>query len=953
MSRAAHIVRGLAAALTLAAAAGGLPVLLLHAGGSPLPRHMPSWHQIHASLMQHDSTGALFLAAVRDVGWLAWLAFTAATIASIAEARATARGRRGRRLPALGSLQDLTGRLVALITLAISSPTAALAASAAPAAAAAALAPAASPLAAHHATVRAATIAVRPGSCLWTIAQHYLGDGERWHVLYRLNHGRIMPNGDPFTSPLRLQAGFELLLPPGATGPGHRVAGSHDSHGGHSSASPAFSAPHQPAAMPPPAGPLLNAQPAASISPASTAGTQPQAAALQAGSPLSYAGVYAAGALTTGALATLYRMRHRQRQARRPGRRIRLPADPLEQRAEQRLRATGPAQQPQPLTLRAALRELATGIAAASMPLPGIAGLCVIPGLLEVLLTSEPAGPPPAPFTITPGRDYCWQLPLPGHDLGRAATGETGDLLPGLVTAGLTSGGGYLLLDLEPLRVTSCAGPAGLADQVLATVAAELATTRLCGWYDLLLVGFDELEVIDGRATCCASLDHALDLLAARARELRSRGPARQVPADIRLRRVAEPDGWDLTLLVSRVPPAGEQMARLLQVTSGGGIAALVAAGADGGPQPAPACIEVAADQERPGGVIARISPLNIVVRPQPLAAAEYQALTGLFTCAANLTDVSPQEPPYHDGGPPWLRPAAAEDAVAGEDSAGSGGSPGLAPHRVWGEQNGSGRTGTPGGAAPGTTGPASTLHVSVLGPFTVTSSAGHLAGRQAELVLALALQGAVGMTMDRLCYALGADPDHAAAGDTVRQIIARARTQAGVADDGRTWIEYTGGHYRLHEAATFDWDSFHVLAGRGMRAGSRDDLAGALALVQGEPFTDCFPWWLDTALIETVRALIVDAAEMLAGLDLAAGDPAASARAVRTGLDADPAAEQLWRALMRAEDGAGNLAGVKSAWTRCLDAIADIAPDGQPHPDTVSLYRRLTGTGRQAATLR
>ena len=136
MSRTAHIVRGLAAALTLAAAVGGLPVLLLHAGGSPLPRHLPSWHQIHASLMQHDSTGALFLAAVRDVGWLAWLAFTAATIASIAEARAAARGRRGRRLPALGSLQNLTGHLVALIALAFSSPTAALAASAAPAAAA-------------------------------------------------------------------------------------------------------------------------------------------------------------------------------------------------------------------------------------------------------------------------------------------------------------------------------------------------------------------------------------------------------------------------------------------------------------------------------------------------------------------------------------------------------------------------------------------------------------------------------------------------------------------------------------------------------------------------------------------------------------------------------------------------------------------------------------------------
>ena len=82
----------------------------------------------------------------------------------------------------------------------------------------------------------------------------------------------------------------------------------------------------------------------------------------------------------------------------------------------------------------------------------------------------------------------------------------------------------------------------------------------------------------------------------------------------------------------------------------------------------------------------------------------------------------------------------------------------------------------------------------------------------------------------------------------------------------------------------------------------------------------------------------------MLAGLELAAGDPAASARAARTGLAGDDAAEQLWRALMRAEHAAGNLGGVREAWSRCLDAMTDIAADGEPHPETAALYRQLAG---------
>jgi DNA-binding SARP family transcriptional activator len=85
-----------------------------------------------------------------------------------------------------------------------------------------------------------------------------------------------------------------------------------------------------------------------------------------------------------------------------------------------------------------------------------------------------------------------------------------------------------------------------------------------------------------------------------------------------------------------------------------------------------------------------------------------------------------------------------------------------------------------------------------------------------------------------------------------------------------------------------------------------------------------------------------VAAAEKLAELSLTSGDPAAAVRAARTGLAADCAAEQLWRIMMRAEHAAGNLAGVREAWGRCVDVAAEVAADGQPDRATSAVYDKL-----------
>jgi DNA-binding SARP family transcriptional activator len=234
-------------------------------------------------------------------------------------------------------------------------------------------------------------------------------------------------------------------------------------------------------------------------------------------------------------------------------------------------------------------------------------------------------------------------------------------------------------------------------------------------------------------------------------------------------------------------------------------------------------------------------------------------------------------------------------------------------------------------------------LRIGILGSFTVNGSSGALLPAQSQLILALALNSPVGLSNAQLGTLLGADPDHPKPSDSLRQLITRTRRQLGRAPDGREWVVHLGGgQYALHPEARFDWSEFSARAERGLASRDRASLRDALALVRGQPFTGCYHWWLDLAFVETVRAQIVDVADLLASLDLAAGDPTASARAARAGLAGDVSAEQLWRALMRAEHATGNLSGVREAWTHCLTVISDIAPGGEPHPDTAALYRDL-----------
>jgi DNA-binding SARP family transcriptional activator len=149
------------------------------------------------------------------------------------------------------------------------------------------------------------------------------------------------------------------------------------------------------------------------------------------------------------------------------------------------------------------------------------------------------------------------------------------------------------------------------------------------------------------------------------------------------------------------------------------------------------------------------------------------------------------------------------------------------------------------------------------------------------------------------------------------------------------------------------DYALFHELTAR---ADELDDpaaaatlLADALTLVRGEPFLGVgrgYAWVAPHSGL--IVAQVVDAAEELAEMRLAARDWRAAEWAARQGLRVFPCEERLYRLLMRAAHAAGSMPGVHRAFQELAEAIADpddgVEPEDTIHPETVTLLEELTG---------
>ncbi|MFF3431406.1 LysM peptidoglycan-binding domain-containing protein [Streptomyces sp. NPDC002602] len=233
---AAAMLRGILSLTILAALLVGLPVLLWWA----TTRVGPPGLDALAHLFSTDDSGQVFLLVLAVAGWVGWVLFACAVLLEIPAQL------RGRAAPQIRGLvgQRAAAALVGAVFLALPAGTALAApATAAPTTAHVSVSTTATPGTTTTASTAGAVADeggsaavtyrvrdVKPAESLWSIAEHTLGDGERWTDIAAANEGRVMADGGTFRADQPIQPGWVLTLPSDAsttTSAGIRAQTSH------------------------------------------------------------------------------------------------------------------------------------------------------------------------------------------------------------------------------------------------------------------------------------------------------------------------------------------------------------------------------------------------------------------------------------------------------------------------------------------------------------------------------------------------------------------------------------------------------------------------------------------------------------------------------------------------------------------------------------------------------
>ena len=226
--------RGFVALVGVVVLAVGVPAGLISWVGWPLPSEVPTLSQISSALRDTYIPDEFLVKALALVCWLVWIELMASLLV---EAVAYVRGRKAGAVPLAGGLQRGAARLVATVALLGAllatrgmpgsgsgghppRPLAAMAQSA--------VTLVVDELPGEHAVPAGAAVGARsvPGpiyevqrrDTLWDIAERHLGDPFRWQEIFRLNQGRVQPDGRCLTDPDLIYAGWLLELPEDAGG---------------------------------------------------------------------------------------------------------------------------------------------------------------------------------------------------------------------------------------------------------------------------------------------------------------------------------------------------------------------------------------------------------------------------------------------------------------------------------------------------------------------------------------------------------------------------------------------------------------------------------------------------------------------------------------------------------------------------------------------------------------
>ncbi|MGE0138519.1 MAG: LysM peptidoglycan-binding domain-containing protein [Ilumatobacteraceae bacterium] len=185
----------------------------------------------------------------------------------------------------------------------------------------------------------------------------------------------------------------------------------------------------------------------------------------------------------------------------------------------------------------------------------------------------------------------------------------------------------------------------------------------------------------------------------------------------------------------------------------------------------------------------------------------------------------------------------------------------------------------------------------------------------------------------------------------TADNALSSVRQLLGAGADGhhRLTIATNSGRYEVSEEIGCDWTRVEALACAARKrdgADAIDLLRAALQLAEGRIACDAdrnYEWLGDDHQIYgRLERVIVDAAHRLGDLALDAGDHALASWAADKGLAVVPGQEPLYRIRMRASAAAGDSQGVCDAYRAATLAAESIGPWTDLQPETEELAARL-----------
>jgi DNA-binding SARP family transcriptional activator len=239
-------------------------------------------------------------------------------------------------------------------------------------------------------------------------------------------------------------------------------------------------------------------------------------------------------------------------------------------------------------------------------------------------------------------------------------------------------------------------------------------------------------------------------------------------------------------------------------------------------------------------------------------------------------------------------------------------------------------------------------IDVALLGPVTiegVTHRFRRSAARELVAYLALHRQGARNEVWVEALW-----PTRRVSEATVHSTVSDARHALGVDSAGRSRLLRHGRCLALADSVTSDVERFAELAsGRDSRS-----WRAALTLVRGLPFAGLgqSDWAIFDGTQAQVESMVVRTALKAADHALRRGEGARAEWMVRQAMLASPYDDRLYRALLRAADAQGNLAGLRAAMAelRALSGSGPFDPaddlgrwsETPMHPQTEALYREL-----------